>query len=147
MGSRTQGIERKGIMNCSECKYNRRCTCSLLNYVRIPQLTEYTDKCILDYEDIKSIHEGSLDYFIFSNNPKKYLSYLGYKDKENYPKSGDIVLALSGSFEYNKLLRVHSEDGIQIFLSDIDNEHYLEEEAEYCVEKDVWWNYLFKLRI
>lgn len=125
-------------MNCHECEYNKRCTCSLLNYVRVSRLMEYTNKCILDYKDIKSIQEGSLDYFIFSDNSKKYLSYLGYKDKENYPKSGDIVLALNG-FSYAKLLKVDSEDDVQIFLSD--------EDGEYCVEKDGWWNYLFKLRI
>lgn len=77
---------------------------------------------------------------MFYNNPVEYLSYLGFKDKDNYPGAGLIVLTLTAGFSSSysgKLLQVDSEDDMQIFLSD--------KIGEYCVSKLEWWKKLFKV--
>ena len=98
------------------------------------------EKCILEHKDIKSLKEGTLDHFVFWTEPLMYLSYLGYKEKENYPQVGETVLTLTGGFScFNpgKFLHVDSEDNIQLFLSD--------EYGKYAVSKNAWWKKLFKL--
>lgn len=128
--------ELENKKRCLQCKYCQINTCFLLANANISKI----NKCILECEEIKSIQENSLDHFIFYNNPMEYLSYLGYKDKENYPKPGQTVITLTGgfgSYNYGKILTVHSEDDIQIFLSD--------NFGEYCVQKSKWWRKLFKI--
>ena len=68
------------------------------------------------------------------------MSYLGFKEKENYPKPGETVLTLNGgfsSYDSGKFLKVDSEDDKQIFLSD--------NVWKYCVSKIEWWKKLFKI--
>lgn len=99
------------------------------------------ENCILEREEIKSLKEGTLDYFVFWSDPLLYLSYLGYKEKAEYPKVGQTVLTLTGGFSSlnpGKFLHIDSEDDIQLFLSD--------EDGNYVVSKDVWWKKLFKLQ-
>lgn len=121
---------------CLRCKYYGANICPLMAGADVFQI----DKCILDYEKIKTIKEGSLDSFIFYSNPTEYLSYLGYIEKENYPQIGQTVLTLTSGFSSyysGKFIKVDSEDDIQIFLSD--------SVGKYCVGKDEWWKKLFKI--
>lgn len=121
---------------CLKCKYYRANTCPLLADADVFKI----DKCILEYETIKAIKDDSLDAFIFYGNPIEYLQYLGYKEKENYPKQGDVVLTLTSGFHSShsgKFITVNSEDDNQIFLSD--------NVGQYCVSKAEWWKKLFKI--
>lgn len=121
---------------CLQCRYYTSNICPLM----VGADTFKIDRCILEYEDIKAIKEGSLDSFVFYNNPREYLSYLGYKEKENYPRAGQTVLTLTSGFNScysGKFIKVDSEDDIQIFLSD--------SVGKYCVSKDEWWKKLFKI--
>lgn len=121
---------------CLQCQYYSRNACPLMANADVFKI----NKCILDYEEIKEIEENSLDAFVFYNNPVEYLSYLGFKDKDNYPSAGHIVLTLTAGFSSHysgKFLQVDSEDDYQIFLSD--------EIGEYCVSKLEWWKKLFKV--
>lgn len=124
---------------CLQCKYYGHNVCPLLANADVFGIY----KCILEYDAIKEIKENSLDSFIFSSNPKEYLSYLGYKEQENYPKPGDTVLALTGGFnssDSGKFLYVNSENDIQIFLSEEPDDT-----EKYCVSKAEWWKKLFKI--
>ena len=76
---------------CLKCRYHSIYGCSLMG----DALETHIEKCILDYDAIKAITSGSLDEYIFFRNPLEYLSWLGYKDKENYPKPGQMVLTLN----------------------------------------------------
>ena len=128
--------ELENRQRCLQCKYYSRNICPLMAEADVFKI----NKCILEYDEIKSIKENSLDNFVFYNNPIEYLSYLGFKDKENYPKPNSIVLTLTGGFRSHhsgKIIRVDSEDDIQIFLSD--------SVGKYCVAKSEWWKKLFKL--
>lgn len=121
---------------CLQCQYYSRNVCPLMADADVFKI----DRCILDYEEIKEIEEHSLAAFVFYNNPAEYLSYLGFKDKDNYPAAGDIVLTLTSGFSSchsGKFLTVDSEDDVQIFLSDKIN--------TYSVSKLDWWKKLFKL--
>lgn len=121
---------------CLQCRYYGVNVCPLLADADVFKI----NKCILEYESIKAIKENSLDAFIFYSNAKEYLSYLGFKERENYPKPGDTVLTLTGGFSTyysGKFLSVDSEDDIQIFLSD--------SAGTYCVSKAEWWKKLFKI--
>ena len=79
---------------CIQCKYYGRNVCPLMADADVFQI----EKCILEYEEIKSLREGTLDHFVFWRNPIEYLSYLGYKDKDNCPVVGETVLTLTGGF-------------------------------------------------
>ena len=121
---------------CLQCRYYSSNVCPLMAGADVFLI----DKCILEYEEIKTIQEDSLDNFIFYNNPREYLSYLGYKEKENYPKEGQTVLALTSGFNSRysgKFIKVDSEDDKQLFLSD--------SVGKYCVSKAEWWKELFKV--
>lgn len=121
---------------CLQCRYYSSNVCPLMAGADVFQI----DKCILEYEKIKAIQEESLDSFIFYNNSREYLSYLGYREKENYPKVGQTVLTLTSGFSSyysGKFIKVDSEDDIQLFLSD--------SVGKYCVGKDEWWEKLFKI--
>ena len=65
---------------CLKCGYYGRNVCPLMGDADVFQI----ENCILEYKDIKSLKDGTLDYFVFWINPLMYLSYLGYKEKENY---------------------------------------------------------------
>ena len=122
---------------CLKCEYYKRNVCPLMGGADVFQI----ENCIFENKDIKSLKEGTLDYFVFWNNPSEYLSYLGYKEKEIYPKTGQKVLTLTGGFSSlnpGKFLYIDSEDDIQLFLSDAD--------GHYVVSKDEWWKKLFKLQ-
>ena len=121
---------------CLQCKYYGHNVCPLMADADVFKI----NKCILEYDAIKSIRENSLDHFVFYNNPVEYLSYLGYVDKESYPEPGQMVLTLTGGFGTyysGRFLNVDSEDEYQIFLTD--GSH------RYCVAKDIWWKKLFKV--
>lgn len=121
---------------CLKCMYYGHNVCPLMAGADVFQI----DKCILEYEEIKAIRDGSLDSFIFYRNPAEYLSYLGYREKEKYPQVGQTVLTLTSGFRScysGKFVKVDSEDDIQIFLSDY--------AGKYCVCKDEWWKKLFKI--
>lgn len=79
---------------CLKCQYYGRNVCPLMAGAD----TFKIDKCILEYDTIKDIKENSLDYFVFYNNPVEYLSYLGFKEKDNYPVPGQKVLTLTAGF-------------------------------------------------
>ena len=122
---------------CLKCRYHSIYGCSLMG----DALETHIEKCILDYDAIKAITSGSLDEYIFFRNPLEYLSWLGYKDKENYPKPGQMVLTLTmgfGSRNPGEILTVDSCLKIEIVLIDC-NGH------KYAVEKSKWWDKLFKL--
>lgn len=128
--------EIKNRKRCLQCKHYGMNVCPLMADADVFKI----DKCILEYDKIKSIKEGTLDWFVFLSNPKLYLSYIGYMDKENYPKIGETVLTLTSGFSSRysgKFLHVASEDSIQIFLED--------SAGEYCVSKESWWKRLFKV--
>lgn len=121
---------------CLKCQYYGCNVCPLMAGAD----TFKIDKCILEYDTIKDIKENSLDYFVFYNNPVEYLSYLGFKEKDNYPVPGQKVLTLTAGFSSSysgKFVQVDSEDEVQIFLSDAN--------GEYAVSKTEWWKKLFKL--
>lgn len=121
---------------CLRCKYYDANICPLMAGADTFQI----DKCILEYEEIKNIKEDSLDGFVFYSTPITYLSYLGYKEKENYPQAGQTVLTLTGGFGSRypgKFIKVDFEDDSQIYLIDDD--------GKYCVSKDKWWEKLFKV--
>lgn len=122
---------------CLNCEFYKRNLCPLMGGADVFQI----ENCILEREEIKSLKEGTLDYFVFWSDPLLYLSYLGYKEKAEYPKVGQTVLTLTGGFSSlnpGKFLHIDSEDDIQLFLSD--------EDGNYVVSKDVWWKRLFKLQ-
>ena len=77
-GGRDMG-EFENRQRCLRCKYYSRNVCPLMAEADVFKI----NKCILEYDEIKSIKENSLDNFVFYNNPIEYLSYLGFKDKEN----------------------------------------------------------------
>lgn len=119
---------------CLECKYYSHNECPLM----VGADTFQIEKCILEFDAIKAIEEDTLDHFVFFSNPRLYLAYLGFKDKENYPKVGQKVLTLTGGFHTSysgKFITVIGEDDIQLFLTD--------GIYEFCVVKDGWWKQLF----
>lgn len=121
---------------CLQCKHYGANVCPLMAGADVFKI----DKCILEYEEIKAIKNESLDSFIFYSNPIEYLSYLGYREKDNYPQAGQTVLTLTSGFSSyysGKFIKVDSEDDIQLFLSD--------NVGKYCVRKDEWWKKLFKI--
>jgi hypothetical protein len=122
---------------CRNCKYYGCNECTLLARASIDQI----DTCILDWNLIKAIEPNSLDEFVFFNNPIQYLQYLGYREKENYPKAGDTVLTLSAGFSTSrtgKFLTVDGSDDYQIFLSEGGK-------RKYSVQKERWYLKLFNL--
>ena len=128
---------------CIACKYYGVNRCPLLADASVSEI----DKCILEYDSIKSIKSGSLDEFIYYNltTSKHYLSYLGWKDKENYPKVGETVATLRngfGSLYSGKFLKVIEENDVQLFLCDL---HSSGEERQYGVTKEDWYKSLFKI--
>ena len=131
--------ELKNRKRCLACKYYGCNVCPRLADADTFQI----DKCIIDYDTIKLIAPGSLDEFIFERNPKEYLSFLGYKEKENYPKVGQLCITLKSGFSSThsgKFVRVIKEDDIQIFLEDA----FSNKPRQYCVEKRNWYELLFK---
>lgn len=134
----------KGLENrkrCLQCKYYGCNMCPLLANADVFKI----DKCILEYDVIKSIRPGTLDHFLFRRNAIEYLSYLGWRDKENYPKIGEKVITLTSGFSSvypGKFLVVVSEDSHQLFLEDVNK---LPGAHQYCVLKEVWYDKLFKI--
>lgn len=127
---------RENRKRCLGCKFYGRNVCPLMGGADVFQI----EKCILEYEEIKSLKEETLDSFVFWRNPLEYLSYLGYRDKENYPVSGETVLTLTGGFSNvnpGKFIHVDSEDDTMLYLSD--------KIGSYCVAKDEWWKRLFRI--
>lgn len=131
-----------------KCKFFAQNTCKITNGYE-----EYMDKCILEYEKIKKIEKGSLEEFVFNNNPLLYLSYVGYKEKTDLPKIGQKVITLTCGFdslEHGKILKVMNIDEKYIHLKDLydefeDEYEYEDYIDEYLVDIDKWWKNIFKL--
>ena len=58
--------ELKNRQRCLQCKYYSRNSCPLMAEADVFKI----NKCILEYDVIKSLTENSLDHFVFYNNPK-----------------------------------------------------------------------------
>ena len=123
-------------IKCFSCSFFDTCPASRSN--------DY--KCFFEYSGIKAIDtmgENSLDKFVFENNPLDYFSYLGFKEKENYPKVGSYVIIITGGFGGNP-------KGTMMKVVHIDDDRYIcllheNTDRRYLVEKSEWWKCMFKV--
>lgn len=122
---------------CLQCKYCNRNSCPKMADADIGLISS----CILNNPLIKNIKENSLEEFLFINEPITLLSYFSYARRNDFPKAGASVVALTSGFNSSfsgKLLTVISQDDVQLFLKD-------ENDNEYCVENDTWYKRIFVL--
>lgn len=127
------------IPNCKECTHCAYGCCRLL----AGAVCSSIKKCILEYEEIKSIKEGTLDYFVINKDPKEYLSYLGWREKENYPKVGEKLVRLTSGFD-----GALSGDIVTV-VEDRSMWHIFIEDAKgvrSCIPKSDWYKDVFKLQ-
>jgi hypothetical protein len=128
MGDRLQNRKR-----CLACKNHSMNQCTLFANTDIGSI----DKCILEYDEVKSIQKDSIEEFIFYNAPVTYLQFLG---KGKSLEVGDRVMTLRlgfGSLDPGKLLTVTSYNDDYYWLKD--------EQYEYGVHRNDWYMYVFKL--
>lgn len=122
---------------CIACKYYGRNECPKMAGADIGLI----DKCILEHSFIKNIKEGSIEHFLFMNEPTTLLSYFSFSRKDTLPKVGATVLTLTQGFNSSysgRILTVTSYDSVQIFLKD-------DFDKEFCVENTSWYKKLFVL--
>lgn len=131
-----KNVERN-CERCLKCSHRSAYGCEMLAQTDV----ENINKCILEYPEIKSIQEDTLDHFIFYNNPVEYLSYIGSKDEDGL-QVGDRVITLRGGFGTcltGKQLEVIDVDDVQFTLKDRKGDLY-------CVETCNWFLSLFKIK-
>lgn len=126
-------------LNCTGCSHCVYGSCMLLAGVDCTKI----EKCILEYAEIKSIQMDTLDYFIINRDPKTYLNYLGWKEKENYPKVGEKLVRLTSGFDSAKpgdiVTVVEDDDQWHIFIQD-------ERDIKSCIPKSDWYKDVFRLQ-
>lgn len=125
--------------NCKGCTHCTYGVCKLLAGADCSAIK----KCILEYKEIKSIQEGTLDYFIINRDPKEYLSYLGWIEKEKYPKVGEKLVRLTSGFNDTRpgdfVTVVEDSDKWHIFVEDTKG-------VKSCIPKTTWYKDVFKLQ-
>lgn len=118
---------------CLVCKYYSRNRCPMFADADVGAI----DKCILDYDAVKSIQPNSIEEFMFDNHPVVYLQWMG---KGKSLEIGDNVLTLRGgfgSFYGGKFLTITGASDYEYFAKD--------GEYNYGINKDKWYMYVFKL--
>ncbi len=118
---------------CLACKYYLMNRCPIMAEADVFSI----DKCILEYDEVKSIQPNSMEEFIFNNHPIIFLQWSG---KGKSLKVGDKVITLRGGFG-----TIYS--GKFLTVTKIDNYHYHFKDGkhDYCIPKDEWYMALFKL--
>lgn len=128
MGDRLQNRKR-----CLTCKFYSMNRCPMLAEADVGAI----DKCILEYDAVKSIQSNSMEEFVFYNYP---IIFLQWSNKGKSLEVGDRVITLRGGFGTSypgKFLTVTHFDNYQYFFTD--------GKGNYCVQKDEWNMSVFKL--
>ena len=115
---------------CEHCKYR-------LCYLFAKRYVDEIDKCILDYDELKTIKKDSFEMFVLMNNPILLLQFIG---KNKVINVGDRVVSLRGGFgtlDTGKLMTVIDVHDACYDLWD--GRH------EYSIKKEEWWMEVFKI--
>lgn len=103
------------------------------------------DNCILEHDGVKSLKEGSAEWFMFQTNPILFMSYLNYTRKAILPSVGSKVVTLCSGFG--------GRSGATRYVESIDSEYiYLvvdlnkvPSESRYCCSIEDWYLSIFEI--